>query len=136
MKIFRVQLFALLLFTQSATGQTTFTKDTVSKKISDLSSHLDSVLHDPCIIASDSAKTQAQKGNYSYTREGLIRSSDFETFYSNYVKNKYGLTLLASCVSPPDNWCFAWTANRLAEDKFGKDFLIKMSMEAELLYKK
>jgi hypothetical protein len=120
----------------SIAGHSVQLPDSIAKKV-DLANPYAYLDSEPCKKASDSARTEAKKGNYFYTRMGTYYWTDFEKFYCNYVKKVYGVTMRASCTgfSNSTDDCFYLTANTLVEDKFGKDFIEQTSADAQRLFK-
>ncbi len=107
-------------------------------KLDSIKNKLDSLKLTPCIMAFDSAYRQVENGKYYYTIMGTIKGSGFDGFYYSYMKQKYNVTIRGLCTGTESEIeaCYVSEANRLVEEKYGKDFLRQTREEARSLYKK
>lgn len=124
-----------------ANGQQATTIDTTHKEqIAHMDSLLTQLESTPCYQGMDSAKAQADKGEFYYTVMGTQYSgiNHFDDYYRDYLKKEYNVTLVASCTGVQDikHSCYVTTMHSLILEKFGEDFLERTRLEAAEKLKK
>lgn len=75
---------------------------------------------DQCDSLMDLAKHDFNNGVRDYTIMGLLRATDFEIYYSDYMKTNYNIRIKASCVINFPIECYQSTLNTEIEKELGE----------------
>ena len=92
----------------------------------------------PILKACDSigkiAESDYKKGIKVYDILGEYTISDFEQFYSEFMKQKYNIVIKASSQPSFEQECYAQSMNYEIEKQYGKGFIDKTYEEAKIEY--
>ena len=95
-----------------------------------------SELNDPIFVECDSLTKKAEKdygsGIREYTIMGTVYLTEFEKYYSDFMKEKYNITMKVNCVPNFPETCYKETLNYKIEEEYGEDF-IKLTREKAVI---
>ncbi len=89
-----------------------------------------------CDSISEKAKTDYENGVREYTVLGLVESTEFEMFYSNYMQQNYNISMKANCVPTMLDECYAEAMIAEIEKEYGADFIEQVREKAKVEFDK
>ena len=99
-----------------------------------------SEFNDPIFVECDSLTKNAEKdyqnGIREYTIMGTVYLTEFEKYYSDFMKEKYNITIKANCVPDFPKTCYEESLNYEIEEEYGKDFIKLTREKAEIEFNK
>ncbi len=97
-------------------------------------------LNEPNLIECDSMKKKAEtdfkNGVLEYDILGTVEMTEFESFYWEYMQEKYKIVIKSSDQPSFLEECYAESMNYEIEEEYGKDFMKLTREKAEMEFKK
>lgn len=87
----------------------------------------------------DSSKRKATEdfnnGKRSHTTLGTVYIDSFQTFYNEYMKDNFNITMMGNCVPDYSDMCYEMEMSARISEKWGANFIDSTYKLAELEFK-
>jgi hypothetical protein len=89
-----------------------------------------------CDSLTKKAKLDYKNGIRDYTIMGTVYLTDFEMFYSEFMKRNYKVRMKANCVPEFPQECYESTLNYELEKEYGENFIEQTRKHAKTEFEK